>query len=118
MAATRGRLLCTLFALAGALTAAGQQSQPTTATASGFHKYAYIVYFTPANRDPLPTYRERLDRILTDVQDFYRRGMERNGFGPLTFPLERDAEDRLIVHMVRSQRPACFPTPMESLSVP
>jgi hypothetical protein len=90
--------------LAGALGAWGQSSRPATAAEAGFNKYAYIVYFTPKDRDPLPGYRERLDRILTDIQGFYRRGMERNGFGPLTFPLQRDAEGRLIVHVVKSTR--------------
>ncbi len=102
--ARRIDLLTIVFVLTLVAGAAAQHSQPATSTAAAAHKYAYIVYFTPADRDPLPGYRERLDRILTDVQAFYRRGMERNGFGPLTFPLERDAAGRVVIHVVKSTR--------------
>lgn len=63
-----------------------------------------VVYFDPADRDSAPDARERLDRALAEVQAWYAAEMERNGFGPLTFPLERDADGRLVVHFVRSSR--------------
>jgi hypothetical protein len=42
----------------------------------------------------------RLDRIMTHIQDFYRREMERHGFGPRSIRLDRDAAGRLVVHEV------------------
>lgn len=84
--------------------ASGQSTQRASTAPAPFDKFVHVVYFTPADREPLPEYRERLDRILTDVQRFYRDGMERNGFGPITFPVQRDADGRLIIHVVRSSR--------------
>ena len=31
-----------------------------------------VVYFHPNDRDPLPDYAERLERVMTDISDFYR----------------------------------------------
>ncbi|MFM7136166.1 MAG: NPCBM/NEW2 domain-containing protein [Planctomycetota bacterium] len=45
-------------------------------------------------------HQARLDRIMTHIQDFYRREMERHGFGPRTIRLERDAAGKLVVHEV------------------
>ena len=64
----------------------------------------YVVYFTPADREPLPGYRERLDRVMTDVRAFYESEMKRNGYGPMTFGLERDQTGRLVVHLVKSAK--------------
>lgn len=66
-------------------------------------KKLHVVYFTPADRDPVPHYAERLDAILKDIQRFYRDQMMRLGFGPRTFPIERDAADRLIIHVVKGK---------------
>ncbi len=63
-----------------------------------------VVYFTPADRDPEPRYRERLEAILEDIRAFYRAGMERAGFGPMTFDLARDVEGRLLIHVVKGRR--------------
>ena len=72
------------------------------------HQYLYVVYFNPAGRRCLPGYRERLDRVMTEVQTWYRDEMERNGFGPMTFPLERDEQGRLIVHVVNGTEPYVY----------
>ena len=47
-----------------------------------------MVYFYPKDRQPLKNHVERWDRIMADIQQFYRDEMQRNGFGPVTFPLE------------------------------
>ncbi len=49
-----------------------------------------VVYFRPADREPLEGHRERLTRIMLDIQSFYREEMERNGFRSQSFPLEMD----------------------------
>jgi hypothetical protein len=74
------------------------------ARASDFDKHLLVVYFNPADREPIPGYRDRLDRVMTDLQDFFRTEMDRNGYGPVTFPLQRDEQGRLVVHMVQSDR--------------
>ncbi|HZI31384.1 MAG TPA: NPCBM/NEW2 domain-containing protein, partial [Candidatus Binatia bacterium] len=50
-------------------------------------------------------YYERLTAILEDIQSFYRDGMKRCGFGPETFPLERDAQGKIIIHLVNGKEP-------------
>jgi hypothetical protein len=89
-------LLAAVLAVGG--TAAGARS------AAPGERCVYVAYFNPADRRPIPGYRERLDRIMTDVRRFYADEMKRNGYGPLTFPLERDAEGRLVVHLVQSAK--------------
>ncbi len=68
------------------------------------HKYVYIVYLNPADRTCLPNYQERLDRVFTEVQTWYRQEMERNGFGSVTFPLERDKDGKLVIHVVTASK--------------
>lgn len=70
----------------------------------------HVVYFTPADREPPPRYRERLEAILEDIRNFYRDGMERVGLGPETFDLARDNAGRLIIHLVKGSEPdAAYP---------
>lgn len=64
-----------------------------------------VVYFHPSDRDPLPNYAERLDRVLGDVSDFYRDGLRRFGLANEGLPLERK-NGRLVLHVVRGKRPA------------
>lgn len=64
-----------------------------------------IAYFVPRDREPIPGYVERLDRVMTEVQRFYREGMQAAGYGQLSFALERDAEAHLVVHPVQGKFP-------------
>jgi len=69
------------------------------------HQFVHIVYFNPAGRECPPGYQKRIERVVTEIQSWYRDEMERNGFGPMTFPLERDIGERLVVHVVNGTRP-------------
>ncbi len=65
-----------------------------------------LVYFHAADREPLPDYAARLDRILSDISAFYRDGMEqRFGVKTVGLPLERK-DGKLVIHMVQGQHPA------------
>lgn len=64
-----------------------------------------VVYFHPQDREPLPDYAARLDRVLNDVSDFYRDGLRRLGVASDGLPLERK-EGRLVLHLVRGRLPA------------
>ncbi len=75
-----------------------------------FGRALRVIYFTPADREPVEGYRGRLDRVMTEVQRFYATGMEAHGFGPRTFPLERDASGRLVVRLVRGAHPCEYYT--------
>lgn len=66
----------------------------------------HIVYWTPMDREPAPLYRERLSKILTDIQIFYAREMDRIGFGPRSLRFDRAAVDGLVnIHLVRGKNP-------------
>lgn len=59
-----------------------------------------IIAWRTSDRPFPQAQRERLDRIMTHIQDFYRREMERHGFGPRTIRLDRDAAGAMVVHEV------------------
>jgi hypothetical protein len=63
-----------------------------------------VVYFTPSDRDPVPDYQRRLQTCLQEIRGFYRDEMNRNGFGPKTFDFERDAQDKLLIHLVKGKQ--------------
>ncbi len=65
-----------------------------------------IVYFVPGNQEPLDGYSERLDRVMAEVQRFYREGMAAAGYGPKTFRLDRDPQGRLRLDLVKGIHPA------------
>lgn len=69
------------------------------------HSVLRVVYFHPNDRDPLPNYAERLDRVLNDVSDFYRDGLRRFGIANDGLPLERK-DGRLVLHVVRGKTAA------------
>jgi hypothetical protein len=63
-----------------------------------------IVYWTPADREPSPQYRERLSAIMLDIQAWYARELERNGFGTRTFKLHKEADGMLEIFMARGDK--------------
>jgi hypothetical protein len=62
-----------------------------------------VIYLVPSDSDPLKDYRERVERMILDVRDFYREGMERNGFGPTTFDVEKDKDGKLLIRVVKGK---------------
>lgn len=58
-----------------------------------------IVYFRPKDREPLKNHVERWDRIMADIEQFYRDEMRHLGYGDLTLGLEREA-GKLKLHEV------------------
>lgn len=65
----------------------------------------HLVYWSPADRDPAPRYRQRLSVILRDIRKFYGSEMERLGFGPRTFALDEAADGLLNIHVVKGAKP-------------
>lgn len=64
-----------------------------------------IAYFVPSDRKPLPDRVRRLERVVSEVQRFYREGMRQNGYGPLTFPVDRQADGSLRMFQVDGRSP-------------
>jgi len=69
------------------------------------HLHLHVVYYCPHGLEPAKDFQGRLDRIMTDIQAFYREEMRKNGYGPVTFPLMRDAEGKLKIHIINADEP-------------
>lgn len=65
----------------------------------------YVVYYCPSDVKPLPGYRERLDRAVKHVRDYYAREMVANGLPPITFGIETDAKGLLKMHECTGELP-------------
>ncbi|MCM8525541.1 MAG: hypothetical protein NE327_03425 [Lentisphaeraceae bacterium] len=64
-----------------------------------------VLYFNPSDRQPVTDYQNRIQKIMTELKDFYGKGMEQNGFGYRTFNLEI-VKDRLKIHLIQSDKAA------------
>lgn len=69
------------------------------------NRTVHVVLWTPSDREPLDGYRERLSRVMIDIQEFYRSEMERLGFGPMTFSLDMESDKQVRIHLVRGRYP-------------
>jgi hypothetical protein len=65
----------------------------------------YVVYYCPSDVKPLPGYRERLDRAVKHVRDYYAREMISNGLPPITFGIETDDKGLLKMHECTGELP-------------
>jgi hypothetical protein len=57
-----------------------------------------VVYLYCSDQVPFPKHHERINRVLTEIQDWYRSQHEAAGFGAVTFALERDVDGRVKLH--------------------
>ncbi|MBR4751627.1 MAG: NPCBM/NEW2 domain-containing protein [Thermoguttaceae bacterium] len=92
---TCSRVLLTLAVAFAALT-----FQTNAQENVGHDRPLKCVYFIPSDCAPNPDRAERLFRVMTCVQNFYRQEMERNGFGATTFGLEEDKPGKLKLYEV------------------
>lgn len=59
-----------------------------------------VIYFHAADREPLPKYQERINRIVLDIKDFYDTEFARVGLSDAQLPLEMDG-DQVKIHVVK-----------------
>ena len=96
--------LCLIAGLAAAFARAEEKPNPVMAAAqqriAAFHAdekpsgaVLRLVYFHAADRDPLPDFAARLDRIMTDISGFYRDGLERLHAREASDPVTSHASD-------------------------
>ncbi|MBA3699159.1 MAG: NPCBM/NEW2 domain-containing protein [Planctomycetes bacterium] len=83
-----------------ALTKAWQDDQPERA-----ERKLRVVYWTPSDREPAPSHRERLTRVLTYMQEFYATQMASYGLGRRTVNLEIEADGLLKLRVARGANP-------------
>lgn len=63
------------------------------------------VYFTPKDRvAPLVKEISLKRNILIDVQRFYAREMNKRGYGYKTFNLEKDGNNKVVIHKIKGKR--------------
>ena len=60
-----------------------------------------VIYFQPLDA---PLMQAKIKKLMTDVQNFYGSEMERHGFGFKTFRLETDANNKIIIHVIKGKR--------------
>ena len=63
-----------------------------------------VVSFIPSDCKPFDNTEERLGRVMTHVQGFYRDGMEARGFGKKTFELEWKEPGKLQIYTVQGKK--------------
>ena len=63
-----------------------------------------VAYFNPADRKPAKNYQARIQKIMSEIQNFYGKGMEQHGFGFKSFDLEMN-RNSLIIHYIQSKLP-------------
>ena len=68
-------------------------------------RFLRVIYWTPADTEPAPQYRERLTRVMKFVQSFYARQMESYGLGPRTIGLELADDGLLKLRVARGSKP-------------
>lgn len=61
-----------------------------------------VVYFHPADREPCAGYQERIQRIMFDFQEYFKKEMARNGLGTKTIALEKE-NGKLKIHVVKGK---------------
>ena len=72
---------------------------------AGEPRQVRLIYFRPHDRPYRETTAAHLKAMALQAQSFFSEQMEAHGYGPETFPLERDAEGELVVHGVEGQHP-------------
>ncbi|RBP35878.1 NPCBM/NEW2 domain-containing protein [Roseimicrobium gellanilyticum] len=90
-----------------------EQVPPAVATLKAYHgdlpgeleRKLHVIYWTPADREPQPLWRERLSRVMETTADFYEKEMKRMGFPVRRIPLDHDADGLLKIHLVKGEQP-------------
>ena len=70
------------------------------------HRVLHVAYFCPADRTPAPDFQERLGRVLGDISGFYAAQVRQYGLPCDGIPLDKDADGKLVIHLVKGTRPA------------
>jgi len=74
------------------------------------NKPVKVVYFYGNDQQPLPAYKERLNRVLNDVSDYYQAALSDYGIATKGIPFERKAGN-VVFHLVKGDHNAKAYTP-------
>lgn len=70
------------------------------------HRVLHVAYYCPSDRTPAPDYQERLGRVLDDISHFYAEQFRYYGLASEGIPLDKDAQGKLVIHLVKGSHPA------------
>ncbi len=76
-----------------------------------------VVCFAPSDCNFNPDCEERLNRVMENIRTFYQKEMERNGYGPMTFELERQSDGKLNIHYLHGAKKQSEYTRADSSSI-
>ncbi len=62
-----------------------------------------LIYFLPRDRQPQPDINAQMDRLIKEVQQFFKKQMEKYGVGRKTFQFETDAHGNAVVYHVNGK---------------
>ncbi len=107
----RSQLLIPAWIALLAVTAGGESGpalrrRPAPLTDLGRAEKVRLVYFVPADRDPVRAWRAKISVVMAFVNDLYRTSLAAEGFRGRRLDFEFDANARLVVHLVRGKRAA------------
>lgn len=64
-----------------------------------------VVYFVPADREPIEGYKVRLSQLMIHLQQFYGKEMARNGMGPRSFGLSMASPTSVNIIVIKGTKP-------------
>ena len=79
---------------------------PSEASGPVARGFIHVAYFVPSDRVALDGCSERLDRVMKEVQRFYRDGMAAAGYADKAFGLDLDDTGKVRIHVVKGASPA------------
>ncbi|GAA4429374.1 hypothetical protein [Bremerella cremea] len=65
-----------------------------------------LVYFVPTDREPTANYREKINTLMSIVNDTYKFEFKRRGLPDRGLEFQLDEDGQPIVHLVRAKHPA------------
>jgi len=104
-------IICPLV-FADPLAEINEQTPKASSTLVAYHgqipgaldRQLHIVYWTPADREPQPQWRERLTRVMEETAAFYLKEMQRLGLPVRRLPLDFASDGLLNIHLVKGER--------------
>ena len=62
-----------------------------------------FIYFLPRDRQPQPDINAKADRLIKEVQEFFKKQMQNYGLGRKTFQFETDANGNAVVYHINGK---------------
>ncbi|MEX0741740.1 MAG: hypothetical protein WD079_03015, partial [Phycisphaeraceae bacterium] len=67
-----------------------------------------LIYFVPADREPIDEWAARIQTLVTFANDAIRRDLDEKGYEGAELDFEFDEADKLVIHLVRGEHPTDY----------